>query len=185
MATRKTVNRDAIAAAARRIIDKDSVAALSMRTLATALGIKAPSLYDHVKNRDEVIALVQSEGLSDFGAGFAAAGESARDKVMFYREWALANPHLYPIVFQQHLHRDLLPSGLEERVLGLVVQAAGGSHIQARAMWAQLHGLVDLELHGRLPADADMAGTWEQVVSFVEGLLALSAPQGYGNGPRR
>ncbi len=151
-----------------RIIVTNGVDSLSMRTLGTALGIKAPSLYDHVKNRDEVIALVQSAGLLDFGNGFADAGPRVRDKILFYRQWALANPNLYPVVFQQRLHRELLPPGLEENVLALVIVAAGGSHLQARAIWAQLHGLIDLELRGRFPADADIKATWEQAIAGIE-----------------
>jgi AcrR family transcriptional regulator len=168
MSTRKMVNRAAICDAAKQIIESHGIEALSMRTLAANLGIKAPSLYDHVKNRDEVIALVQAAGLLDFASGFASAGPSSRDKILFYREWALRNPQLYPVVFQQKLNRELLPKGLEEKVLGLVVAAAGGSHVQARVMWAQLHGLVDLELQGRLPADADMNATWQQAIVGIE-----------------
>jgi len=164
------VTRDAISTAALEIIEQQGEGALSMRTLAMRLDIKAPSLYDHVKNRDEVVALVQAKGLADFGRGFAAAGTSTREKIQFYRGWALANANLYPVVFQQFLQRALLPAGLESSVLGLVVAAAGGSHVQARAMWAQLHGLVDLELQGRLPADADMDATWEQVIKGIEAI---------------
>ena len=170
MAVRKKINRDVIANAALDIVETLGAEQLSMRTLASALNIKAPSLYDHVKNRDEVIALVQSLGLAKFGEGFAAAGDSVREKVMFYRNWALSNSRLYPVVFQQYLLRELITPGLESKVLAQVVQTAGGSHVRARAMWAQLHGLVDLELQGRLPADADLDATWEQVIeSFQSG----------------
>lgn len=172
MAVRKTVNQDAIEKAARKIIDRDGVRALSMRTLASVLRIKAPSLYDHVKNRDQVIALVQSQGLREFGDAFKMAGETTREKVLAYRDWALANPNLYPVIFQQKLLRELLPAGLEAEVLAEVVRAAGGSHVQARVLWAQLHGLVDLELQGRLPTDADTVATWEQVIFGIEQGLA-------------
>jgi AcrR family transcriptional regulator len=168
MTVRKMVNREAITSAALKIVERDGVAALSMRNLAASLQIKAPSLYDHVRNRDQVIALVQAEGLRDFGLSFQAAGESTKEKVLAYRDWALSNPNLYPVVFQQRLHRELLPAGLEAAVLGQVMKAAGGSHVQARAMWAQLHGLVDLELQGRLPADADTEATWNQVIVGIE-----------------
>jgi AcrR family transcriptional regulator len=168
MSVRKTVNRSAIAEAALKIVKERGLESLSMRTLATALAIKAPSLYDHVKNRDEVVALIQAEGLRDFGARFAAAGSTPRQQILFYRAWALANPNLYPVVFQQRLQRELLPLGLEAWVLGQVVAAAGGSHLTARVLWAQLHGLVDLELQGRFPADADMDKSWEQVIQNFE-----------------
>lgn len=168
MSVRKMVNRQAIAVAAMKIVESDGVDSLSMRNLATELGVKAPSLYDHVKNRDEVIALVQSKGLALFGQGFADAGKSIAEKVWFYRNWALSNPNLYPVVFQQRLLRNLITPGLEAQVLGQVVSTAGGSHVQARAIWAQLHGLVDLELQNRLPADADMQATWLAVISSIE-----------------
>lgn len=168
MSVRKMVNLTSICDAAIQIIRVDGFEALSMRTLAASLGIKAPSLYDHVANRDEVIALVQGAGLVDFGHGFANAGPTAREKILFYRQWALANANLYSVVFQARLHRELLPEGLEEKVLGLVVEAAGGSHVQARAMWAQLHGLVDLELQGRFPKNADLTATWEQAILGIE-----------------
>jgi AcrR family transcriptional regulator len=168
MSPRKMVNRQAIAEAAWQIVEAEGSAALSMRTLASKLGIKAPSLYDHVKNRDEIIALLQTRALEQFGQGFAAAGDSVREKVLFYREWALANPNIYPVVFQQFLQRELITPGLESRVLAQVVAAAGGSHIQARAMWAHLHGLVDLQLQNRLPADADTDATWEHAIRTIE-----------------
>jgi AcrR family transcriptional regulator len=169
MSVREMVNRQSICDAAMEIVATNGVDSLSMRTLASTLGIKAPSLYDHVKNRDEVIAMVQALGLENFGQAFAKAGATLRHKILFYRKWALANPKLYPVVFQLHLYRELLPVGLEEKVLGLVVTAAGGSHVQARVIWAQLHGLVDLELQGRLPKDADMKATWEQAIAGIEG----------------
>jgi AcrR family transcriptional regulator len=172
MAVRKMVNRDSIEKAARNIIDRNGVEALSMRTLASAVRIKAPSLYAHVKNRDEVIALVQAQGLREFGEAFKTAGETTREKVLAYRDWALANPNLYPVVFQQKLLRELLPAGLEAEVLAEVVKAAGGSHVQARVLWAQLHGLVDLELQGRLPENADTVATWDQVILGIEQGLA-------------
>jgi len=64
MALRKKVTQESIATTALGIVERDGIEGLSMRTLATALNIKAPSLYDHVRNRDEVVALVQNLGLA-------------------------------------------------------------------------------------------------------------------------
>ncbi len=174
MTVRKRVTLELITTAAMQIVQSQGIEALTMRNLAAKLEIKAPSLYDHVKNRDAIIALVQAEGLRNFGAAFAAAGPSASAKVHFYRDWALTHANLYPVVFQQHLHRELLPEGLERQVLGQVVAVAGGSHIQARVLWAQLHGLVDLELQGRVPNDADMNETWNAVAQNIDASLKLA-----------
>jgi hypothetical protein len=71
-------------------------------------------------------------------------------------------------VFQPRRQRELLPLGLEASVLGQVVAAAAGSHLKARVLRAQLHGLVDLELQGSFPADADMGKSWETVIQSFE-----------------
>lgn len=177
MEKRKAVSRKLILEAATAIVASDGLGALSMRSLASLLEIKAPSLYDHVKNRDAIIALIQAQGLAEFSQGFAAAGVSKREKVLFYREWALANPNLYPVLFQEPLHRDLLPEGLELEVLGQVVTAAGGSHSHARALWAMMHGLVDLELRGRFPSKADLTSTWEQAIALAESPTSANLAQ--------
>ncbi len=52
------LSRDAIAAAALRIVDADGLDALTMRAVATALGTGAASLYAHVSGKDELLELV-------------------------------------------------------------------------------------------------------------------------------
>lgn len=168
MPVRKNLKIEDIVVAAKGIVERNGHEALSMRNLALLLGVKAPSLYEYVRNRDEIIALVQAAGLEQFGREFSSTGDTVREKVMFYRNWARSNPNLYPVIFQRFLFRDLLPAGLEESVLWQVIEAVGGSHLQARLVWAQLHGLVDLELHDRLPKDADLEATWEQVILGIE-----------------
>jgi len=50
------LSRDRILNTALRIADEDGIEALSMRRIAQALGVKAMSLYNHVKNKDEIIS---------------------------------------------------------------------------------------------------------------------------------
>lgn len=58
--TRRTpLSRARIAAVALDLVDRDGVAALTMRGLASRLGVRAPSLYNHVESLDDVIDLVQ------------------------------------------------------------------------------------------------------------------------------
>lgn len=51
------MNRATLAAAALDLIARDGLDALTMRTLAAATGVKAPSLYWHVRDRDELLDL--------------------------------------------------------------------------------------------------------------------------------
>lgn len=51
----KSLNRDAILNAAVALADERGIDALSMRKLAETLGIEAMSLYNHVKNKDDLL----------------------------------------------------------------------------------------------------------------------------------
>ncbi len=62
---RAPVTRDRIVTRALAIVDAEGLEALSMRRLASDLGVEAASLYHHVRNKDEVldgiVGLVRSE----------------------------------------------------------------------------------------------------------------------------
>lgn len=140
---------------------------LSMRALADRLGIKAASLYKHVEGKDEVIADLQARGLVEITACLDSAGDSLADVAVAYRDWALSNPHLYEVTVRAPLLRERLPAGLEERAVATVTSATGSSHERARALWGLVHGLVDLELAGRFPDDADLEGTWREALAMI------------------
>lgn len=53
---RAPLNRDRILRAALELADREGIDALSMRKLAQALGVEAMSLYNHVANKDEILA---------------------------------------------------------------------------------------------------------------------------------
>src|SRR5437588_12847444 len=54
----RTLSRDAIAAAAVKIVDREGLDALTMRTVAHSLGTGAASLYAHVASKEELLELV-------------------------------------------------------------------------------------------------------------------------------
>jgi AcrR family transcriptional regulator len=59
--TRETLSRDQVVEAAIAILDEEGYDALSMRRLAQRLGTAAPTLYWHVRNRDELLDLVADD----------------------------------------------------------------------------------------------------------------------------
>ena len=52
---RVALSRERVLARAMRIADKEGIDALSMRKIAQALGVEAMSLYNHVKNKDDML----------------------------------------------------------------------------------------------------------------------------------
>lgn len=59
--SRPPLNRDRVLAAAVEIADERGVGAVTMRELASKLGVEAMSLYNHVANKDDIL-----DGMVDF-----------------------------------------------------------------------------------------------------------------------
>ena len=144
---------------ARALLEAEGERALSMRRIADRLGIRAPSLYKHLPGKRELEAAIVADGLEDFAAAMAAADPGLTGLARAYRAFALAHPHLYRLITERPLARDLLPAGLEARAAAPIVAALGDEH-RARAAWASAHGLASLELAGRFPPDADLDAAW-------------------------
>lgn len=158
--------RGEIVRAARVLLEEDGAEALTMRRLGERLGIKAPSLYKHFAGKDELEAALMAETLDEVGRTLAEAISGAGDEPIAalaraYRRYALAHPHLYRLTTEQPLPRDRLPEGLEQRAAAPLLQAAGDPD-RARALWAFAHGMVQLELAGRFPPDADLDAAWRE-----------------------
>ncbi|WP_354698550.1 hypothetical protein DSM112329_04233 [Paraconexibacter sp. AEG42_29] len=62
------VDRDAVVAAAVRIIDTDGVSAVTMRRLASDLGVTTMAAYRHVRSKDELLQLVAASVVADIPA---------------------------------------------------------------------------------------------------------------------
>lgn len=160
--------REEIIRAARQLLEEEGETALTMRNLAERLGIKAPSLYKHVRNRREIETLLATEALREMGEELGAAGTRAggpndqRLEAMgrSYRAWALRNPALYRVATTRPLDRENLPDGTEETSAAPLLEAVGGDRHRARALWALAHGLTLLELDGRFPPGADIDAAW-------------------------
>ena len=149
------------------LLESKGLAGFSMRNLADRLHIKAPSLYKHVEGRDEIIAELQAFGIRQFGQAIASAKNSNRAIALAYRKWAKENPHLYEVTLRTPLLRDRLPAGLEDGVTQMIIELTGKDHEHARAVWALMHGLVDLEIAGRFPKNANLDKTWTRAIQML------------------
>jgi AcrR family transcriptional regulator len=54
--TRQPLTRERVLRTALAMVDKGGLEALSMRKLAAELGVEAMSLYNHVKNKDDIVS---------------------------------------------------------------------------------------------------------------------------------
>jgi AcrR family transcriptional regulator len=171
-----SVRLEQIAAAARDLLEQEGPGGLTMRRLAGRLGMRAPSLYKHVADKDELEVLLIAWALRDQGAATHEAVDALPRRgprlralealARAYRTWALAHPHLYRLATQGPLPRERLPEGLEAWAAEPVVRVAG-SEAKARATWAFAHGMTILELDARFPPTADLDAAWKAGIAAL------------------
>jgi AcrR family transcriptional regulator len=158
-----------IVAVALELIEEEGPSGLSMRRLAERLGIRAPSIYKHLADKEALEAAIISAGFESQADAFEEAVHEAADPLgaiaIAYRRFATARPHLYRLMTGRELRRELLAPGAEERAARALLGAVGGDADRARAAWAFAHGMTILELDRRFPPDADLDAAWQQGLS--------------------
>jgi len=114
------VNRDIIVQAALRLLDDTGLEDLTLRKLAQALDIQAPTLYWHFKSKDALIDematlvlasgaanLVPDEASDDWRVWVSAFGQGLRKTLLAYRDGGrmIAGTRLTNTLFQETAER--------------------------------------------------------------------------------
>ena len=157
--------REEILDVAEGLLESEGPAALTMRRVASEMGIRAPSLYKHVPGKDDIEAGLQERALRLMTAALASADADLPSLMAAYRRWSLAHPGLYELATRRPLRREVIPASVEAAAAAPIVAVAAGDEHVARALWALAHGLIDLEMAGRFPADADLDETWRAALA--------------------
>ncbi len=172
------ITKESITAQTSILIEKDGVEALSLNKLATALGVKAPSLYRHVGNKHQLLQNVNLQTLQNlFEVMDAAISTVDNDPQMqmmalaqAYRQFAHEHPQLYTLAFT-HKNEGLRPDEhlLTEMVLpiqSIMAQISGeqASLAALRGALALLHGFVMLEINEQLQRGGDLDQAFTQSI---------------------
>ena len=174
-----TTRRQQIVDAARRLLEEQGPAALSMRNVAAEIGIRAPSLYEHVTDKRALESAIIADALSEHGQ---AQTEFLKDydgddplmgMAMMYRSWALSHPHLYRLIYSRDLDREEPAVAEAEQVAALPIRSLTNGDIPAaRAIWSFAHGMVSLELADRFPPDTDIDELWTRGMAALKTMLS-------------
>lgn len=171
------VNREQITEAAREFIKAHGADALTLSKLAGSLGVKAPSLYRHVANKEALLQEVNLVTIQKLTAALNSANEpdaapaaKVRAIVDAYRQYAHANPELYVLAMsakpgEGRPDQDILVQ-LVLPMQALVAQISGEENglSALRGLLALVHGFVMLELNQQLQRGGDLGQTFKQVV---------------------
>jgi AcrR family transcriptional regulator len=171
-----TSRRLQIVEAARRLLEEQGPAALSMRNVAAEIGIRAPSLYEHVADKRALESAIIAAGLGEQSVALIAASTTSSDPLTemtgAWRQWALAHPHVYRLIYVRDLDRSDPAVATAERSAAEPMWAlCGGDVAAARVIWAFSHGMVQLELSDRFPPGADIEVLWQRGLDALRGLL--------------
>ncbi len=151
--------REQIVDAAQHLLETEGPESVTMRRVAAALDIRAPSLYKHMSGKAELEAALQCRALQQ-QAAFLAEASDLTEMAAAYRRWALDHPQLYQLLTRRPLDRTLIPAELEQAAAAPLLAVCHNDLDRARALWGLGHGLVDLELSGRFPPGADIDRAW-------------------------
>jgi AcrR family transcriptional regulator len=194
-ATRTPLSRERVTSAALLLIDAEGLDALSMRKLGAALGVEAMSLYNHVRNKDDLLGAVTdhicAEILQRFDATASPAGTDepvtwqTRASAMAYAYWTVSreHPRAFPLVSEKPID-SLNGMMMLARCLEIFTDAGlslddAAAAFHAAAGWLlgtieQEHRLMDKLVEGGGLTKADVPDALASIVDFRDACLATS-----------
>jgi AcrR family transcriptional regulator len=152
--------------------------ALSLRRLAAAAGTSTSAVYALFGSKAGILRALFIEAFTRFAAHLdmvTPSEDPLADLLALgraYRTSALANPHLYAVMFgspvpgfeptqEDYSHAETpftLLLGTVRRAIAAGLLRNADPHLIATALWANMHGLVALELGYAIPDEAGPPG---------------------------
>ncbi|MFF3863756.1 TetR/AcrR family transcriptional regulator [Streptomyces sp. NPDC002209] len=162
------LTRQALVQAALRVLEQEGVNGLSMRKVAAELGVKAASLYWHVRNKEELLDLLTDELMADAEAPPREGGwrEQLREYCVRYRRHLLGKRDAAKVVAGRLVPGPHLLRLMEDQLGRL--REAGFSDADAAmvnyALGAFVQGFV-LQEQGPLSASEAMGADRREVAT--------------------
>lgn len=181
-------------AAESLLVRKGSMEAVSMRAIATAVGVTPAAIYLHFEDKDRLFFEVCSRRFAEFGTTIIAALQEEDGPVdqlaalgRAYIRYGLEHPEQYAILFGQRISipDDVDPTELAGiDALGALVDVVARGQAEgvfvgddpmpaAMTLWATVHGYVELVLiKEEFIPDVDVRSLEDVVLAHaVRGLL--------------
>ena len=160
---------------------------ISLRAVASALGVKAPSLYRYFPNKEALELGVAEEVLNAMRAELQTASEGPDPDTRFretadaYLRFARERFSLYSLIVQNRLP-GAYGSKAGKGVWNLLLEAASGISGQpddtaaAVATWSFLHGYATLEHSGAFGTSGPRGGLERGVEAFLSNFRSSVPP---------
>jgi AcrR family transcriptional regulator len=168
--------------AANALLKEKGIEALSLRTLASEVGVSHMAPYAHFKNKSELFQAIAAAGFNALAQRQEAVStdQSAARLILDYGtqyiEFAIANAPLYRLMLSQtqvpgpqqneqsanHMSDELKtaskrPYMLLVNAFGLVSKDKETQNVRAQGAWAMVHGIASLLIDGHLSIPKGMS----------------------------
>ena len=189
MGRKAGITLEDVAAAGARIADRDGLEAATLTAVAGELGIKTPSLYNHVDGLGGLRRQIALYGAREFtkvieeAIGDRKGAEALRSVAKADREFATRHPGLFEAFLPapKPEEDEELYSAMAEPVflIAYVLLDMGIPREEAfhliRALRALLHGFLDLEAKGGFGPPVDIDESFDASVELmIDGLVAAA-----------
>jgi AcrR family transcriptional regulator len=170
MGARAGLDRAAVVAAAARLADDEGAEAVSLARLAAVLGVRSPSLYNHVAGQEGLRRELALLGVKELTRRLSAAAVGkSRDAALFaiadaYRAFAKERPGVYATTLRAPDPGDEALQTASGELIAIIFAVLSGYGLSGddalhatRALRSVAHGFVSLELASGfgLPLDLD------------------------------
>ena len=175
---------DEIVRAGRTILEADGLDALTMQRVASTVGVRAPSLYKRVRDRDALVRLIAADVVADLGATLSGAttdGDPRADLraiAIAFRAWAHGHPGGFALLFARlpdawRLEPDPGASAIDA-MFRTVAALAGPDEVlvAARTVVAWASGFVSMELAGAFRLGGDVESAFAYGVDRIADAIA-------------
>ena len=193
MTRRAGIDNAAVLNAAAELVDSQGLEALSLTTLADRLGVRTPSLYNHIAGLPGLRRQLALLGTRDLGARLARAaiGRSEDDAVVAmaraYREYVGEHPGVYAAGVHAANPDDKELVEAQTEIVDTVARVlsayglSGDDAIHAiRGLRSLIHGFASLEVAGGFGIALDLDESFSRLVGgYIEGLHARRAISGH------
>ncbi|MDR3590544.1 MAG: TetR-like C-terminal domain-containing protein [Negativicutes bacterium] len=184
MSARVGLDREVVVATAAKIADIQGLDKVTLAAVAACLGVRKPSLYNHVDGLPELKSLLAIWGTNHLRAKIseAAIGKAKHDAIWAiaeaYRSFARQRPGLYRAILASPDRDNLELKAAIANMMSVLTTVmkpynlvASDSTHAVRALRSLMHGFVSLEAAGWFAAPVDREESYRRLVgTFIRGL---------------
>lgn len=169
-----------VVAEAARIADSDGLAAVTLARVAQSLGVRPPSLYNHVDGLPGMLRLLTLLGLGELtdairGAAVGRSGAQALGALArAYRAYAQEHPGRYAATVRAPAPDDAELAGAGARAVEVVVAVLGSWGLtgdealhRVRVIRSALHGFISLEAEGGFGLPLSLDESFELLIATL------------------